>query len=106
VAGLHFDAAIDCDWKLHCYEEDPITKKSTVPIELYCFDRPGWDIRMCYQNRKNDQPKKTFNGSYYTYHTEVDMAEIIKETEKWIEEEVSGIKKPVNNNEEDRNTLF
>ena len=24
VDGLHFDAAIDCNWQLHCYNESPL----------------------------------------------------------------------------------
>ena len=43
VCGLHFDAAIDCDWTLHCYGE---REKDVTPIELYCFDHTEWDIRM------------------------------------------------------------
>ena len=107
VWGLHFDAAIDCNWQLHCYEENPIRMENVVPIELYCFDHTEWDIKMIYQDRKNEQPRM-LNGRYFMQHTEVDMGEIIEETKKWIEEEMNGVDCPKleKDNEEDRNTLF
>ena len=97
VAGLHFDAAIDCNWQLHCYGESPEVMRKRVPIELYCFDHTEWDIRMLYQDLSNDQPKS--KEEYYTQHTEVDWEGIIKETEEWIEEELGKPDKPKNNEE-------
>ena len=81
VNGLHFDAAIDCNWQLHAYEESPEVMKKRVPIELYCFDHLEWDIN---------------------------MEEIIEETKKWIEEELGSIEGPKRpeNNEEDIMPLF
>jgi len=105
VAGLHFDAAIDCNWELHCYDESPEEMSKKVPIELYCFDHTEWDIRMMYQDLSNDQPK---HGQNYMYHTEVNWEGIIEETKKWIEEELGQISKPVKpeKNEEDVMPLF
>ncbi len=102
VNGLHFDAAIDCDWQLHIYDVDPETKKKRVPIELYCFDHTEWDIRVFYQELNNDQIK---GKGPAMLHTEVELKEIIKETEKWIEEMTE---KPIKlgNNEEDIMHLF
>lgn len=104
VAGLHFDAAIDCNWQLHAYGVCPSEKNKRVPIELYCFDHIDWDIRMMYQDLNNDQPTKP--GEFCMQHTEVDWKGIIKETEKWIEEmsSVEKLKKP--KDEETRNNLF
>ena len=96
VNGLHFDAAIDCDWQLHAYGEDPETKKKRVPIELYCFDHTEWDIRVFFQEHNNNQ----INGKGPAMlNTEVELKEIIKETEKWIEEMTEEPIKPENNEE-------
>ena len=106
VNGLHFDSAIDCDWQLHIYDEDLETKKKRVPIELYCFDHKEWGIRVFYQKLNNDQINKWKGPAML--HTEVELEEIIKETEKWIEEmtgQIEGPKKP-ENNEEDIMPLF
>ena len=106
VNGLHFDAAIDCNWQLHAYGESPDVMKKRVPIELYCFDHQDWDIRMLYQDLPNDQPTRA--GEYYMLHTEVNWEEIIEETKKWIEEELGSIEGPnkPENNEEDVLPLF
>jgi hypothetical protein len=96
VNGLHFDAAIDCDWQLHAYGEDPETKKKRVPIELYCFDHTEWDIRVFFQELNNDQIK---GKGPAMLHTEVELEEIIKETKKWIEEMEEEPIKPENNEE-------
>lgn len=81
VCGLHFDAAIDCDWTLHCYPE---REKDVTPIELYCFDHTEWDIRMMYHKERNDQ-QDTY-GDGLVLHSSVDFQEILKETRKWIKE--------------------
>ena len=47
--GYNFDAAVDCDWELHCYDEK---SNDVTPIELYNLDEPDWDIRMVYQEKK------------------------------------------------------
>lgn len=106
VAGLHFDAAIDCNWQLHCYGESPEEMKEKVPIELYCFDHTEWDIRMLYQDLKNDQPERP--GEYYILHTEVNWEGIIEETKKWIEEMTGQIERPKRSekNEEEIMPLF
>jgi len=84
--GLRFDAAIDCDWTMHCYEEEE-KRNDVTPIELYCFDHPEWDIRMMYHKERNDQQKKVhYNAPEITLKTCVDMGEIIEETRGWIEE--------------------
>ena len=81
--GLHFDAAIDCDWEMHCYDQTEEEKRNTTPIELYCFDRPEWDIRMMYHKERNDQ-----QGANYglTYCSCVDIDAIKKEARKWVRE--------------------
>ena len=106
VDGLHFDAAIDCNWQLHAYGESPEVMKKRVPIELYCFDHQDWDIRMLYQDLPNDQPTST--REYFMQHTEVQWEEIIEETKKWIEEELGSIEEPnkPDNNEKDIMPLF
>ena len=80
VGGLNFDAAIDCNWQLHCYGVDPEEKKRRVPIELYCFDNTDWDIRMIYQEFDNDQS----DNPAHILHTACDFENIIEETKKWI----------------------
>lgn len=76
--GYRFDAAVDCDWELHCYGE---TSNSETPIELFNLDCPDWDVRMVYQNERNDQHEK---GEYN--HTFVDWDNLIKATRKWVRE--------------------
>ena len=70
--GYNFDAAVDCDWELHCYDEKP---NDVTPIELYNLDE-DWDIHMVYQKVK-------YNDST---HTRVDWDNLIKETRKWVRE--------------------
>lgn len=82
--GLHFDAAIDCDWQLHAYGFGKDTPKDETPIELYCFDHPEWDIRMMYNKERNDQQDTYIDG--LVLHSSVDFQEILKETRKWIKE--------------------
>lgn len=81
VCGLRFDAAIDCDWTLHCYSE---REKDVTPIELYCFDHKEWDVRMMYHKERNDQQDTYIDG--LALHSSVDFQEILKETRKWIKE--------------------
>lgn len=81
VKGLHFDAAIDCDWQLHAYSEE---EKDVTPIELYCFDHKDWDIRMIYHKERNDQQDE--HGDGLILHSSVDFGAILKETRKWIKE--------------------
>lgn len=70
--GYNFDAAVDCDWELHCYDEK---RNDVTPIELYNLDE-DWDIRMVYQKAKyNDNT-----------HTCVDWDNLLKETRKWVRE--------------------
>ena len=76
VNDYHFDAAVDVDLMLHdyntCFE---INWQNCTAIELYNLDRTDWDVKMIYQNIKNNR-----------IHTFVDMNNIIEETKKWIEE--------------------
>ena len=106
VKGLHFDAAIDCNWQLHSYGESPAEKNIRVPIELYCFDHTEWGIRMLYQELNNDQPTRP--GEYCILHTEVEWEGIIEETREWIEEMTGQIEEPKKpeKNEEDILPLF
>lgn len=80
--GYNFDAAVDCDWQLHAYGFGKEKPENETPIELYNLDEPDWDIRMIYQERRNDQQVSpaSFN------HTEVDWDNLLKETHKWIRE--------------------
>lgn len=78
IDGLHFDAAVDINWEMHAYDEERYKEenwKNTTAIELYCFDRPDWDIRMIYQSTKNNLCR-----------TFVNIQNIFDETKKWIEE--------------------
>ena len=76
--GYNFDAAVDCDWELHCYDEK---RDDVTPIELYNIDE-DWDIRMVYQKHRNDQSvrHRAIN------HTVVDWDNLLKETRKWVRE--------------------
>ena len=76
--GYNFDAAVDCDWFLHCYDEK---RNDVTPIELYNLDE-DWDIRMVYQKNKNDQNK----SEYAINHTCVDWDNLLKETRRWVRE--------------------
>jgi len=76
--GYNFDAAVDCDWELHCYEEK---RNDVTPIELYNLDE-DWDIRMVYQKNRNDHHKSEFAIN----HTFVDIDNIVRETRKWVRE--------------------
>ena len=78
VKGLRFDAAVDCDWVLHAYSAE----KNVTPIELYCLDRPEWDIRMIYHTERNDQQGVHNEGCIL--HSSVDFQAILKATRKWI----------------------
>ena len=53
--GYYFDAAVDCDWELHCYDEK---HNDVTPIELYNLNEPDWDIRMVYQEKKKRPEKR------------------------------------------------
>jgi len=77
--GYNFDAAVDCDWELHCYDKK---RDDVTPIELYNLDEPDWDIRMVYQEKRNDQREER----YAINHTGVDWNNLIKETRKWVRE--------------------
>lgn len=82
VDGFKFDAAIDCEWSLHDY--DWIEKSDKiVPVELYCYNHPEWDIYMLYLSGHNDQ--SSVNG--FLIHTIVDINDIIEGARKWIEEQ-------------------
>ena len=76
--GYNFDAAVDCDWQLHCYDEK---RDDVTPIELYNLDE-DWDIRMVYQEKRNDQSVRPRAIN----HTEVDWDNLLKETRKWVRE--------------------
>lgn len=87
VDGLHFDAAIDCDWELHAYGIFGKDKCDETPIELYCIDHPEWDIRMMYHKEPDGRRTNDQQGDVNWYlHTAVDMEEIIAETKAWIRE--------------------
>ena len=94
VDGLHFDAAIDCDWTLHCYEFESHDRQNETPIELYCFDKPEWDIRMMFHKepqgrRTNDQQKYEHFGGIY--NTCANFDEILEETKAWIKEMTNNV---------------
>jgi hypothetical protein len=99
--GLHFDAAVDCDWQMHAYrafmhdfDSSVKNKESKTPIEVYCFDHPEWDVLMVYQDKddvnSNDpvnQQQESVDKYRFdtTIHTSCDFDKIIQETKKWIE---------------------
>ena len=85
--GLHFDAAIDCDWTLHCYEFESHDRQKETPIELYCFDKPEWDIRMIYYHEAGRSCVNAQQNTRTEYlNTLCDMEFIKKETRKWVRE--------------------
>lgn len=85
--GLHFDAAVDCDWDLHYYDQSEEERRNVTPIELYCFDKPEWDIRMMYHKEKNDA-QRTGERLDVIVSTCVDIDAIKKEARKWVREMV------------------
>ena len=83
VGGLSFDAAIDCDWTLHCYSESPqVLRGNIVPVELYCFDYPEWDIKMLFLKGDNDRQ----SSEYCLLHTSCEFSEIMEGAKEWITE--------------------
>ena len=80
--GYNFDAAVDCDWELHCYSVFDEIRNNITPIELYNLDEPDWDIRMVYQEKRNDQSVRPRAIN----QTEVDWDNLIEETRKWVRE--------------------
>ena len=81
IGELHFDAAVDINWEMHAYDDKCFEEenwKNTTAIEIYCFDRPDWDVRMIYQSFKNN-----------IHRTFVDIQNLFDETKKWIEENKS-----------------
>lgn len=85
--GLRFDAAIDCDWELHCYNQSTDERKDVTPIELYCMDKPEWDIRMIYYKEKNDEQKALPYS--LTFRTCADADYIKQEARKWVREMIN-----------------
>lgn len=88
--GFRFDAAIDCDWQLHCYEQDAETRKNFTPIELYNFDMPDWDIRMIYYHedgcRITNSQQVGVRDQRGIVNTLCSMEFIRKEAQKWCRE--------------------
>ena len=95
VDGLHFDAAIDCDWQLHAYDLKcfPDKSENITPVELYCLDNPDWDIRMVWYKIDNSTVNQQQPDEYSSYprifHTWCNFEEILEETRKWIKEETN-----------------
>lgn len=77
--GYNFDAAVDCDYQLHCYAHEYDDK---VVVELYCFDHPEWDVYWFFYDGQNDQRKDRFAIN----HSVVDMGVIKSETRKWVKQ--------------------
>ena len=75
--GLRFDAAVDCNFQLHAYNGGDLKK---VAIEIYCFDHPEWDVRMIFQDGRNE------NDTNAIAFTVVDWCDVLKETRKWVRE--------------------
>lgn len=88
--GFRFDAAIDCDWQLHCYGKDAETRKNLTPIELYNFDMPDWDIRMIYYHedgcRITNSQQDGVRDQRGILNTICSMEFIRKEAQKWCRE--------------------
>jgi hypothetical protein len=73
---------------LHCYEFESHDRQNETPIELYCFDKPEWDIRMIFHKEPeaiitNNQQLETSGG---IYNTCANIDEILEETKAWIKE--------------------
>lgn len=78
VDNLHFDAAVDINWKLHAYEDSASEEENwskTTAIEIYCLDNTDWDIKMIYQGTINS-----------ISHIFVDFENLIEETKEWIKQ--------------------
>jgi len=88
--GLHFDAAIDPDWRMHAYPKMSLEEKEAeTPIEVYCFEHPEWDVLMIYQDESNEQ-QESYTDYFSSYvplaHTCCNFDKIIEDTKKWIED--------------------
>lgn len=81
VCGHMIDAAIDCDYVLHCYGEY-IRRENTVAVELYCFDQPDWDVEVVYFEGVNNQAKG--DGVGHILRTVVDIEDIRRAARQWV----------------------
>lgn len=84
AGDMDFDAAVDYEWQLHLYQE---ISEEKVPVELYCFDHPEWDVKVVFINKSDISHYtviKEWSGCHR--HTVIDMDKIISETYKWIKE--------------------
>lgn len=78
IYKYNFDAAIDCNFVLHCYEYSYDEKLKITPIELYNLN-DDWDVKVIEYTMKNE-PNNVL------CHTFVSLDFIIEETKKWIAE--------------------
>lgn len=89
--GLNFDAAIDCDWALHFYEENIEERRIKTPVELYCFDKPEWDIKVVYYHEESQITNEQQEGeSVGILNTCCSMEFIKREARKWVKEMKKG----------------
>lgn len=89
INNYQFDAAVDIHYCLHYYEEDNIEKSRKIPIELYNFDKPEWDIKVIFVTNKElgfDENQIINYPDSELCHTFVPIDFIIRETMKWIKE--------------------
>lgn len=90
--GLHFDAAIDCDWSMHCYDLglwglEGVSIEGQTPIELFCMEHSEWDIKMIYYQEAGRSCVNAQQNTRTEYlNTLCDMEFIKKETRKWVRE--------------------
>lgn len=89
IYKYNFDAAIDCNFVLHCYEYSSDEKPKIIPIELYNLNG-DWDVKVIACTTKDFSKineKATINEpNSVLCHTFVPFEFIIEETKRWITE--------------------
>ena len=89
--GYRFDAAVDINYCLHAYVDTDSEKMYTIPIELYNFDKPEWDIKVIYLTKEDFANQEDLVGPINELdnaicHSFICFDFILKETKKWIKE--------------------
>lgn len=86
IDGMRFDAAVDINNWLHHY----LTINPTIIcVELYNLDHPSWDVKVIKITNEDMNIKGDINEpNSLICHTFVDFDIIVKETKKWIKENI------------------
>jgi hypothetical protein len=87
LEGFHFDAAVDINYQLHCYDLDEEFMKNHIAIEIYNYDCPDWDVFVIFQESQRSIHRTSFTQKQYVQRCVVDFNDIIEQTKKWIKNE-------------------